>query len=458
MGVKMNVLQVNMELLQRNRALSTVQSKMECLETRFQAFGDSTELTGEAYDSHKDYIQNMQLPTASGIKTFCESMIEANRQYISAIAQCFPEETNIEEDKWREEYEQLVSEYDRLNSYLNWVIEALRSIAGVPAKHYVESGQRDVFDAFENLTYIQVSLGEKLEYLKATIELYREKIAKVGEMLVLTADLYSDIAVLQEVIAKAIVQLGVVPISADGTYGTMVVDRIPFQDIKTQQLVMEISRELKLELGDEILTQEQFEKLDSDAQMEYINRIAEVVSKYYPKIAAELGSVTVEIPILPGVSIYTGVAVSANIARTDSPVSVSLAAKNNEEVLGSWGVTVGNVTGRRSQDGVSMKMTYEVNGDTSAYTKIEGDYHGNVKAEWGVETKVDGGTVTTKCGVKAKSSDEYWNEVNLAKYQLPQPNDIKVGGLGILDPSKGGAPGQVPVIPPTGIPTPVPGF
>ena len=178
-----------------------------------------------------------------------------------------------------------------------------------------------------------------------------------------------------------------------------------------------------------------------------------MVSKYYPKIAAELGSVTVEIPILPGVSIYTGVAVSANIARTDSPVSVSQAAKNNEEVLGSWGVTVGNVTGRVSQDTSSAKKTYVVNDNTTAYTKV--DYNKDdkaVKAEWGVETKVDGGTVTTKCGVKAKSSDEYWNEVNLAKYQLPQPNDIKVGGLGILDPSKGGAPGQVPVIPPVPVP------
>lgn len=437
MGVKMDVSRVKIQLIQMNRHLSDVQTQMNNLKTQFQGFGDDTELISEAYNSHKDYIQNMQVPTANGVKTFCETMIEANNQYMDAIDQYFSYDILVEEDKWRMEYDSLIAEYNRQNSYLNWFIETTRNM--------IPGGRRPPVMLNGKMIY---TLKEELEHLKATIEWYRKALENIGKLLTTTVGIYSNAEAMQSVVAQAIAQLGVVSINANGVYATAVVDRFAFQNIKRQQLIIEVSKELKLELGEDFLTQKEFESLDTEAKVQYLNKLATLVAKYYPMISAEVGEGTVEIPIAPGLVIYAGVAVSADIIRTDSSVEVSLAAAKNGEILSTWEASIGSVNGEFNISEGVVGHTYKIDDKTSAYVEIKVDVSETmVVAEWGVETTVDRGKVTTKCGVKAKPQDANWTEVNLADYKLPSPADIKFEGEGILGPAW--------VLP---IPVPVPVF
>jgi len=112
-------------------------------------------------------------------------------------------------------------------------------------------------------------------------------------------------------------------------------------------------------------------------------------------------------------------------------------------------VNVGNIRGENFDDGWSVGHTYKIDDKSTAYIKVElGSLTNEVKGEWGVETKVDnGGMVTTKCGIKVKNSDEQWQTVPAADFQLNGVDNIKFDSelWEYLGPIFGPAPSPVPV-------------
>ena len=446
MGVKMNTGRVKTQLSQMNTQLMGVQAKACNLKIQFSAFCEEDKLTIVAYQSQKDYIQNMQSPTADGIGGFCTAMIKANNQYSEAVSQYFPEGMEIDEDKWRAEYEKVVDEYNKSNSYLSWVIEVISGLLPLSRQGHSLSVRNPLEEQYLLIRY---TLEEKLEQLKKIMDWYRGYIENVGQMLSATANIYSDAESVQGVTGAAIVQLGNVSVGTNGVYNTCLINREPFQAIYKQQLEMEIAEQIEIELGDELLSQKEFESLESDKQIEYINKLATVVSKWVPKVSTQVGSATLEGPVGPGLTLYAGTTASVGVVQTESQAAINLAAKENERVLSTWGVTVGGTTAKVNVNGPSIRHTYKANNVTDAYIEVSySDKEDTVKGEWGSVTKVDGGTVTTKFGVKAKDTND-WQDVDIVQYELSGVDDIRIKG-GVFD-FKG-----VPILLPN--PVPVPAF
>jgi len=439
--VKLTIGSVKSELQMMNTNLTGLKSKTQTLKNRFTQFSSNQELTGTAYNSHKDYIENMQNPTADGINQLCDIMITSNNEYSSALDEYFGDVHEIDEAKWRTEYEGLVANYNSLNGYFNWFMEFLGRISGAAA------GIKEHYDIHGMLRTAN-SLGEQLELIREDIEWYREHIEKIGELLSATSGIYIHANMLSEAIGPAISLLGKISVGADGGYNVCAVNRKAFQDIQNAKIMIEVSQKLQSELGDDYLSGEEFAALESDEQIKYISRLAEVVQKYFPSLSSDLAEGMIEIPLAPGLYLYAGESIAVDV-ETDSPATLKIAVGKNKEILGNWEVNINGLVAEQTQEEYSFGYEYKIDDRSSAYVKVGyGVKDEGVKGEWGVETKVDnGGMVTTKCGIKVKNSDEQWQTVPVADFQLNGVDNIKFDSelWEYLGPVFGPAPGPVPV-------------
>lgn len=452
MGVKMKVSEVKSEIAQKNAALAGVSSNVGILADKFQGFCDETELSGKAYGNHQDYIRNMQMPTAEGIRTFCTEMTAANNRYVAVIDSYFSDGMYVDEDTWRSEYQILESEYNRLNSEINWAFEIWKRLMGMSPPQTASSTAMDIAhrDRALSAEHYCESLSEQLECLRTTMETYRVNIEKVGMMLIDMAGTYDGVADLCGLIGGAVSQLGRISVGSTGVYATAAISKAPFEKVQKFQVVLELSDAIERELGDEVLSLEEFQKLSESEAEKYMNRLAGAVAKVYPSVSIKLGD-KVEIPIGPNMCIYTGISVAEKVGS--SKLSVSQAIGTNKKVLSTWSAEVGNVTFSSDGEEADVRYKSEISDVTSTYMSYGVNKAREVTAEWGVVTKAvndngDSLIVTTNCGLKARKID--WDQTELEDYQLesvPMPL-LDADSLGVLGPIllPEGAPVVVPAM------------
>ena len=434
MGVKINIDSVLTELNTMNGYLADVRMKSDTLGRAFQSFQDDVGLESTAYNNHKSYVGLMHQPVAGGIFNFCSEMTEANQNYSNCLCQYFSAGTVVDEDKWRSEFEALKVQYDQLNSCLSFIMETIRSILG-------NGRPLSVHKDISGYQHIANSYREELETLYEIVEEYRRNIEKIGEMLAATSGIYAGAQTMQKALASAVSAMqGVRYNAAANQYAMAPVNLQLFTDIEGKWQTVLKSRELKKQLGDKLLAEEEFMALDAKEQLEYADKIAKIIGKYIPNLSVQLLDGEMEIPLADGLVLYGGVEKSIE-TNLDNPQSVEVAISKNREILAEWGVKIGNLKSKISDTESSIKQSFNLDSKSTAYTEISYSTNENsVKIEWGASTTCEEiNFVTSKVGLEYRptNSDSKMDAYKLEPADAPRRTFETTG---ILHPFPSGVP------------------
>ena len=434
MGVKINIDSVLTELNTMNGYLVDVRMKSDTLGRAFQSFQDDGGLESTAYNNHKSYVGLMHQPVAGGIINFCSEMTEANQNYSNCLCQYFSAGTVVDEDKWRSEYEALKVQYDQLNSCLIYIIETIRSMFGNDRSFSVH---KDI----SGYQRIANSYREELDTLYEIIEEYRRNIEKIGEMLAATSGIYAGAQTMQKALASAVSAMQGVRYNADSNqYAIAPVNLQLFADIEEKWQTVLISKELKKQLGDELLEEEEFMALDAEEQLEYADKVARIIGKYIPNLSVQLLDGEMEIPLADGLVLYGGVEKSIE-TNLDNPQSVEVAISKNREILAEWGTKIGNLEGKGSKTELGLKRSFNLDGRSTAYIEISFSREKkSAKIEWGATTTCEEiNCVTSKVGLEYRPTN---SDSKMEAYEL-EPADAPrktFETTGILFPLPSGVP------------------
>ena len=434
MGVKINIDSVLTELNTMNGYLADVRMKSDTLGRAFQSFQDDVGLESTAYNNHKSYVGLMHQPVAGGIFNFCSEMTEANQNYSNCLCQYFSTGTVVDEDKWRSEYEALKVQYDQLNSCLSFIMETIRSILGNGRPSSVHMDIR-------GYQHIANSYREELETLYEIVEEYRRNIEKIGEMLAATSGIYAGAQTMQKALASAVSAMqGVRYNAAANQYAMAPVNLQLFTDIEEKWQTVLKSRELRKQLGDKLLAEEEFMALDAKEQLEYADKIARIIGKYIPNLSVQLLDGEMEIPLADGLVLYGGVEKSIE-TNLDNPQSVEVAISKNREILAEWGTKIGNLDGKGSKTELGLKRSFNLDKKSTTYTEISySTEKESAKIEWGVTTTYEEiNYVTSKVGLEYRptTADKKMEAYELEPADAPRKT---FEATGILFPLPSGVP------------------
>ncbi len=228
--------------------------------------------------------------------------------------------------------------------------------------------------------------------------------------------------------------------AASNQYAIAPVNLQLFADIEEKWQTVLISKELKKQLGDELLEEEEFMALDAEEQLEYADKVARIIGKYIPNLSVQLLDGEMEIPLADGLVLYGGVEKSIE-TNLDNPQSVEVAISKNREILAEWGVKIGNLKGKKSVTGASVKRSYDLDDRSTAYTEISYSAEKeSAKIEWGATTTYEEiNYVTSKVGLEYRPTN---TDRKMEAYKL-EPADAPrktFEGTGILFPLPSGVP------------------
>ncbi|MDD3140058.1 MAG: T7SS effector LXG polymorphic toxin [Lachnospiraceae bacterium] len=412
MGVKMNTSSVFDELEMMNTYLMNAEWKCGTIKSSLESYTSNTELDGVAYNNHKNYIAQMQQPVINGVERFCSEMRNANNKYRTIIESHFGAGWDLDEDAWRQEYNNLKVQYEAATSTINVIMETLRSmLMGGGGSYGVQ---------VDNMYVAVRTYQEEIDTLYDCMQYYSENLEKLGQMVAETAGVYEGASTMQAALAAAISALQSVPFNAStNLYSIDVVNREPFDNLNDAWEKTCLIHDIQSVLGDEWVDQESFDLMSTEEQTEYIATISKLITPLLPSISAKIASGKLEIPIGNGISFYAEITQDGKI-DTGNDVTLSAARAENGALIASWSATVGGLSGKMSRNKTEVKITYPVNDHMTTYTSVsinEETYDETL--EYGVTNQItDNCSVSEKVGITYRNQEDGgWEVVNVDSFE-----------------------------------------
>ncbi|MBO6243162.1 MAG: hypothetical protein J6O41_01145, partial [Clostridia bacterium] len=371
---------VELEMCNMNIELSQAKNYAHILAEKLNDYINNDGLISEAYNDNKRYIKYMHLPVLEGIELLCELLIDANNNYKDILKSSFGDVGYIDEDRWIEEYYELLNQYKIINNDATKLANIINQFG---ANSIMIQNRRKIFN--NKAAQLRIELDALNELLRRR----REQIERIRPFLYNTSYNYEMANALKDSIVPAIRQLESINISIDGKYYIDIIDYTSFENLTTAIMATRFSLEIQEAMGDETKSVEEYEDLSDDEKIEYINKVYNYVIKFLPDLAVctKVGHVEVFVP--PNMKFYFDVSVDGEIDDAEQELEVEATLEQNN-------IDLAGMNGDNGNMGINIDMMLDVN--IIKYTKIDSDTEGYYSAGYNVFTDIanyETGVVTT---------------------------------------------------------------
>lgn len=407
MSIYMNVAHGILVLQAENEKLEALSATYEDKKLSLTNYIIDADLVSEAYENHKQYITMAQIPTLNGLIDLCQRMITANNKYIECVSTMVLDGV-IDQELWERTLLELKLQYDGL--YIS-----MANVQDVENDEIQMWGYRPSTSygrEYNHTEYIINNLQDEINVLYTLIEVYKNKLVRLEDMLMGVESVYADCVTLQESVQAAITQLSKVEINSDGTYVIDSMDSSAFAELNNNVVTLQIKDAIVAELGEEAVKAFVSGMLSQEDRKAMIVQMVDIAADFAPSISTTTGYI--EIMVWPGVTVYYNNTVSIDIGER-VPVGLSLYAKDNGEYLSSMSVSYEDLVlkGDRTSNGIRYKKDI----DENSYYYVDLTFVANsVNCEYGVTTTVNderndikyGHSITTAAGIKMTPTYGMW--------------------------------------------------
>ncbi len=352
MGVKINVLKAVACKLEENIQLINVLPDLESLKKAMIRYLTNTTLQGEAYDSHKDYIECLQMPVVNGIITLCEELKSANVKYGAIISSYFPA-GNIDQDFWEATLEQLMNRQSELIGMIT------NTVADKMAATTVQ--QDDSYENTVNCLMLQKKTVETMIYY------YQGKLKKLAEMNNALSNVYYTANYLRESVTAAVNLLNSIQVGTDGNYIMDDVDWSVIEELENSLLAEQILDEIKDKLGEDTYNAFINGELSDEDSSEFMQDCMAIISAHVGEFKGVIGHY--EIYLSPNLSVYIENSVTSEIDGY-SPFEYETELGNDFDCAISCTASIGNFEFEYSEDGGGLQYTEQVDENSEYYAEL----------------------------------------------------------------------------------------
>ena len=376
MGLFMDTGSVKSQLNQMNIRLAEVISQAMRLQGSISAFTETTQqLQGESYDSIRNYYSSTHLPALRGLICHVEELKAANDKYASQIDTYLGGISYVDEDG--------------LGNSLDMIILA-----------------REQVTAMTEVTAYMRTYDNLLAAMQRGIE---DKINKIACFKAATSGIYSTLES-----DKGLLQTGIACMEGIGfnsktktfSMGLANLSWIAKLNEKWEKRidVDKLSEEVFEKLGDDALTYEEYSNLSEIKQLEYLEKVAEILVKLIPNTNLSMGD-ELEIAIGPDMTAYYQIRGELD-TNPDSALNVEVVIKDQKMILESFTFSVENSEVVFGLDGsIGYRIGKMINQNTEVSAGVYADYFdSSIKAEMEVSTSLENSSVTSTVGVKKSIS------------------------------------------------------
>lgn len=401
MGIKMNILTATTNLAQRNIALQSNIDALQELKTGLEQYIANDELQSEAYESHKNYIQMMQIPVVDGLIMLCQTLIEANKRYQSIIGSTAPA-TLIDQDVWEKILAELIEEYN----YLYNQASELESEQEYEIIYSAVTGTGKKYDS----KYVIDSIHIEIYLIYTLINDYKTKLQKLEEMMNQINGIYGQVAMLSEAVSNAIDLLNSVPVNAEGYYATFLMNMEPIRDLKEAMVSCELADIFKEEIGEDTYQA----LINGELSEEKINEVLVIATGLgYGQIVKYIGELGhYEYHIYPNITVYAETTCSAEFG-TELPVNVEMSIEEDAEYLINTVFSVENWETEVGLEGVGFNFSTQID-DNSEYYNVFLTNISETSVEFGVNSFIsdtaETGEITTTVATGATYTPGGFND------------------------------------------------
>ena len=372
MGLFMDTGSVKSQLNQMNIRLAEVISQAMRLQGSVSAFTETTQqLQGESYDSIRNYYSSTHLPVLRGLICHVEELKAANDKYASQIDTYLGGISYVDEDG--------------LGNSLDMIILAREQVA-----------------AMTEVTAYMRTYDNLLAAMQRGIE---DKINKIACFKAATSGIYSTLES-----DKGLLQTGIACMEGIGfnsktktfSMGLANLSWIAKLNEKWEKRidVDKLSEEVFEKLGDDALTYEEYSNLSEIKQLEYLEKVAEILVKLIPNTNLSVGD---ELEIAIGLDMTAYYQIRGELdTNPDSALNVEVVIKDQRMILESFSVYLGNAEAVVKVDGsIGYKIEEEICKDTTASRAVYANFYDNsIGAEMEVTTSIENSSITSVIGMK----------------------------------------------------------
>ncbi len=423
MSIYMNVSHGILVLQAENEKLEALSATYEDKKLSLTNYIIDADLVSEAYENHKQYITMAQIPTLNGLIDLCHRMITANNKYIECVSTMVLDGV-IDQELWERTLLELKLQYDGL--YIS-----MANVQDVENDEIQMWGYRPSTSygrEYNHTEYIINNLQDEINVLYTLIEVYKNKLVRLEDMLMGVESVYADCVTLQESVQAAITQLSKVEINSDGTYVIDSMDSSAFAELNNNVVTLQIKDAIVAELGEEAVKAFVSGMLSQEEKENMIVQMVDIAADFAPSISTT--AAYIEIMVWPWVTVYYNNTVSIDIGES-VPVGLSLYAKDNGEYLSSMSVSYEDLVlkGDRTSNGIRYKKDI----DENSYYYVDLAFkREDIVCEYGVTTNIKDErngidykhSITTAAGIKVTPTYGTWQPEtvsDLAYCEIAEP-------------------------------------
>ena len=407
MSIYMNVAHGILVLQAENEKLEALSATYEDKKLSLTNYIIDADLVSEAYENHKQYITIAQIPTLNGLIDLCHRMITANNKYIECVSTMVLDGV-IDQELWERTLLELKLQYDGL--YIS--MAKVQDVENDEIQMWGYRPSTSYGREYNHTEYIINNLQDEINVLYTLIEVYKNKLVRLEDMLMGVESVYADCVNLQESVQAAITQLSKVEINSDGTYVIDSMDSSAFAELNNNVVTLQIKDAIVAELGEEAVKAFVGGKLSQDERDAMIVRMVDIAADFAPSISTT--AAYIEIMVWPGVTVYYKNTVSIDIGES-MPVGWNLYAKDNGEYLSSMSVSYEDLTTTIKDDVSTLRYSEKIDEHSSMYVELSFE-NIQVNCEYGVTTTVNDErndikyrhSITTAVGIKMTPTYGMW--------------------------------------------------
>lgn len=358
MSIYMNVAHGILVLQAENEKLEALSATYEDKKRSLTNYIIDADLVSEAYENHKQYITMAQIPTLNGLIDLCQRMITANNKYIECVSTMVLDGV-IDQELWERTLLELKLQYDGL--YIS-----MANVQDVENDEIQMWGYRPSTSygrEYNHTEYIINNLQDEINVLYTLIEVYKNKLVRLEDMLMGVESVYADCVTLQESVQAAITQLSKVEINSDGTYVIDSMDSSAFAELNNNVVTLQIKDAIVAELGEEAVKAFVSGMLSQEDRKAMIVQMVDIAADFAPSISTTTGYI--EIMVWPGVTVYYKKTISLDFGD-GMPAEWSVNYNDGGEYLSSISVSYDELVikgdkvsnGIRYQDNINEYLCY----------------------------------------------------------------------------------------------------
>ena len=422
MSIDLNVGMSAAEKHAENEELLRLYDTSEQLLGCYEMYIDESRLCGNAYGTHKEYFEYMQIPTLKGIIEFCDIMSEANNKYVDVVTTYF-DGMHINDELWDAILTELKIQYNALIAH--YESSVLASMPGFGYDPYTAYGT-----VYGEDTYLIDSIKDEINVLYTVIQEYEDRLSKLNEMNEELYGVYYHAKILQESVQAAVDALGRIVMTTDGNYYLDCVDRSVFEKLSNDIVAIDVAERVREQLGEDILLAYAKGELTDEDEQNLMLDIAQALADCSLSVDKTIGHV--EIPIAPGITGYFEARISTDL-NYDEIKGLDISIDENRKKLASVDISMGMFEGKIGENQFGLGFKKELDDNLALYGEI---LYSVAKAETtleiGIETllvdlyEIDSDvTVTTATGVELSLVSSDWeidNKEESSNEEVEAPN------------------------------------